>query len=51
MFLVPTKSQIFKFSPFKILIVILVLNNIVICKNSPYFENFFQEMDTFSPPK
>ena len=26
--------------------VILVLHNIVVCKNCPYFENFLQKMDT-----
>jgi len=47
MFLVPIKSQVFKFSPYKI----LIPYNLVVCKNSPYFENFLQKMDTFSPPK
>jgi hypothetical protein len=51
MFLVSTKSQIFKFSLYKILMVILVLHNIVACKNSPYFENVLQKMNTFSPLK
>ena len=31
--------------------VILVLENIVVCKNNPYFENFLKKMDIFSPPK
>ena len=30
MFLVPIKSQIFEFSPYKILIVILALHNLVV---------------------
>jgi len=51
MFLIPTKSQVFKFSPYKILIVILVLHNLVVCQNSPNFENFLTKMDNFSPPK
>lgn len=50
MFLVPTKSRVLKFSPYKILMVILVLQNIVVCNNSPYFENF-TKMNTISPPK
>ena len=51
MLLVSTKSQVFKFNLYKILMVILVLHNLVVCKNNPYFENFLQKMDTFSPPK
>ena len=51
MFLVSTKSWVFKFSPYEIFMVILVLPNILVCKNSPYFENFLQKMYTFSPPK
>jgi len=33
------------FSPYEILMVILVLHNIVVCKNNPYFENFLQKRD------
>ena len=51
MFLTPTKSRVFKFSPYKILIVILVLHNIKFCKNIPCFENFLQKIYTFSPKK
>jgi hypothetical protein len=45
MFLVPTKSWIFKVSPYEILMVILVLQNILVCKNSLYFENILQKLD------
>ena len=31
MFLVPIKSQVFKFRPYKILMIILVLHNLVVC--------------------
>lgn len=27
---------------------ILILHNIAVCKNSSYFKNFLQKMDTFS---
>jgi len=47
MFLVPTKSWVFKLSPYEILMVILVLQNILVCKNSPYFENFIQKNGYF----
>ena len=51
MFLTPTKSRVFKFSPYKILKVILVFHNIIVCKNNFYFKNFLQKMNKFSPPK
>jgi len=44
MFLVLTKSRVFRFSPNKILIVILVIENIIVSKNSPYFEIILQKM-------
>ena len=44
MFLVPTKSQDFKFNPYKILMIILVLENIVVCNNSPYFNFFYKKL-------
>jgi len=40
MFLISIKSRVFKFSPYKILLVILVFYNIVVCKNSLYFKIF-----------
>jgi len=51
MFLVLTKSWDFKFTPYKILMVIVVLDNIIVCKNSPYFKNILQKVNTFSPSK
>jgi len=51
MFLILIKSGVFKFNPYKILIVILVLYNIKVCKNNPYFKNFLQKVYAFSPPK
>jgi hypothetical protein len=41
--LVPTKLWTFKFNPYKILMTILILHNIVVCKNDPYFKNFLQQ--------
>jgi len=37
------KISLFKFSPYKIVMVILILHNNVVCKNSLYFENLLQK--------
>jgi len=47
MCLAPIKSRVFKFSLYKILMVILVLQNIEICNNNPYFENLLQNKRYF----
>ena len=51
MFLIPTKLRVFKFSSYKILMIILVLCNIEVYKNNPYFKKKLQKMDIFSPSK
>lgn len=44
--------KIMSFCPYKILMLISFLKNIIVCKISPYFESFFlQKMNTFSRPK
>ena len=43
MFLIPTKSQVFKFSPYKFLMVILVLRNIVVCKIVFILKTFYKK--------
>jgi len=44
MFLIPMESQAFKFNTYKILMIILVLLNILVCNNSFDFENFLQKI-------
>jgi len=41
MFLVPTKSWVCKLRPYEILMVILVLQNILVCKNIPYLKSLY----------